>query len=256
MSDIVVLCYHAVSRTWPAATSVTPGDLRAQLERFLHRGYHGSTLVDALTAPTAPRIVVVTFDDAHRSVLEIARPVLDALGLPATVFVPTDYAGTQRLMGWAGYERWMATEHAQELRCLSWEELGDLAEGGWEIGSHTCSHPRLTSLDDRALRRELSVSRRICQERLNGPCVSLAYPYADYDDRVLEATRRAGYGLAVTVAAGWAQPLPLRWPRVVVGHGDTARRLQMRLLRRWRAVDTVVRWVRRRTFDTRSPADP
>ena len=176
--------------------------------------------------------MVVTFDDAHRSVLEGARPVLDELGLPGTVFVPTDYADTDRLMGWSGYDHWLGTEHEHELRCLSWPELRGLADAGWEVASHTCSHPRLTTLDDTTLERELVASRQTCEARLGRPVVSLAYPYSDEDDRVVEATRRAGYGLAVTVADGYAAPLPLRWPRINVAHDDTPERLRLRVARR------------------------
>ena len=231
-ADVLVLCYHAVSPDWPAETSVTPEQLAAQLEMLLAAGYRGATLVDALTAPPAGRTVVVTFDDAHRSVLDGARPVLDELGVPATVFVPTDYAGTDELMGWRGYDPWLGTEHEHELRCLSWEELRDLADAGWEVASHTCSHPRLTELDDDALERELVESRRVCETRLGRACVSFAYPYSDEDDRVVAAARRAGYGLAVTVARRYEPPLPLRWPRLNVARDDTVQRLRLRVARR------------------------
>lgn len=231
MSGVVVLCYHAVSETWPADTSVKPSAFRAQLHMLARRGYSGSTLTGALTAPTGRRTAVVTFDDAHRSIFDLALPILEEIGFPATVFVPTDYAGAERPMGWEGYERWLGTEHEDELRCLSWRELVALQDVGWEVGSHTCSHPHLTRLDDDALAAELSESKRVCEERTGRPCVSLAYPYSDEDDRVVEAVRRAGYGLAVTVGHGPVSPLPLRWPRVGVFHADTLRRLQGRLAR-------------------------
>lgn len=246
MSGVLVLCYHAVSETWPAGPSVKPSEFRAQLELLVRRGFSGATLTQALTAPAHPRTVAVTFDDAHGSVFDLARPILEEVGFPATVFVPTDYAGTERLMGWQGYDRWLGTEHESELRCLSWGELTDLQDAGWEIGSHTCSHPHLTQLDDDELERELVQSRQTCEERSGRPCVSLAYPYSDQDDRVVEATRRAGYGLAVTVAHGWEPPLPLRWPRVGIFHGNSPRRVQGRMLRARRPlIDAAARKVLR-----------
>jgi peptidoglycan/xylan/chitin deacetylase (PgdA/CDA1 family) len=241
MSDVLVLCYHAVSPTWPAGPSVTPSDFRAQLELLLKLGYQGRTLVDALTTPPAGRTMAVTFDDAHVSVAELARPILDELGIPATVFVPTEYAGTDRLMGWAGYDQWLGTPHESELRCLSWEALNELADSGWEIGSHTVSHPRLTRIDDDQLEHELVGSRRVCEERMGRPCVSIAYPYSDEDDRVVAATRRAGYGLGVTVSSRWAPPFPLRWPRVGAFYGNSAWHLAARAGRaRLRAVDSAI----------------
>jgi peptidoglycan/xylan/chitin deacetylase (PgdA/CDA1 family) len=228
MGDVLVLCYHGISETWPAATSVRPGDFEDQLRALVGRGYRGATLAEALTAPSAERTLVVSFDDAHRSVLELAAPIMARLGVPGTVFVPTDYAGGERPMGWDGYDTWLGTEHEQELLCLGWEDLGGLAADGWEVGSHTCSHPRLSRIDDAAIARELSESKRVCEERLGAPCHSFAYPYSDYDERAVRAAGEAGYRFAVTVPRRPQAPLPLQWPRVGAFHGESARRLLLR----------------------------
>src|ERR671923_54080 len=161
MSDLLVLCYHAVSECWPADLSIAPGDLEAQLELLAGRGYAGVTFTEAVTGTPHGKSVAVTFDDAYRSVLELGEPILTRLGWPATVFVPTDFAGTERAMSWPGIDRWVGGEFDRELVPLSWEELGGLAERGWEIGSHTCSHPHLTQLGDTALDHELQRSKSI-----------------------------------------------------------------------------------------------
>ena len=85
MTDGIVLCYHALSPTWEADLSTTPERFERQLELLVRRGYRGVTFEQAVRAPHE-RTVAVTFDDAYRSVLELARPILDRLGLPATVF--------------------------------------------------------------------------------------------------------------------------------------------------------------------------
>jgi peptidoglycan/xylan/chitin deacetylase (PgdA/CDA1 family) len=228
VNDLIVLCYHGISDSWPAETSVRPADFEQQLEGFAARGYRGATLSDALTVPAAEKTVVVTFDDAHRSVLEAASPVMARLGVPGTVFVPTDYATSQQPMAWDGYDGWLGTEHERELDCMSWDELRGLASAGWEIGSHTCSHPRLSRLADDEILAELAQSRAECERRMGVPCRSIAYPYGDYDDRVVRAARDTGYSFATTVPRGPRQPLPLQWPRVGVYHGESARRVRLR----------------------------
>lgn len=245
--DILVLCYHSVSPTWPAETSVTPQNLEAQLSDFVHRGYRGATLRDALTAPADRRTLVVTFDDAFRSVLSLAFPILDRLGLPGTVYVPTAYPDSGMPLGWDGYDQWLGTKYEHELACLSWDELRMLDASGWEIGSHTDSHPRLSTLDDISLRRELHVSREKCEREVNRSCYSFAYPYSDYDSRVVKATREAGYLMAVIVALSSAPPLPLQWPRVVVARRDTSLRVQIRAWRRARPVAEAA-WRRVKPF--------
>ena len=134
MSDVLVLCYHAMSRAWGAGFSATPDRLEAQIGSLLERGYEGATFSDAVNRPLPERALAVTFDDSYRSVFELAAPVLARLGVPGTVFVPTAAAGSERPMAWPGIDHWLGGPHEQELMPMSWDELGELAKAGWEIG--------------------------------------------------------------------------------------------------------------------------
>ena len=232
MSDLLVLCYHGISADWPDDTAVTPEAFAAQVESLVARGYRGATLTEALTAPRHPKTLVVTFDDAATSVDEHARPVLDRLGLPGTVFVPTDLPDGGRPMAWDGLAQWLGGPHEHELACIGWDRLRELAAAGWEIGSHSRSHPRLTTLGDQRLRDELVGSKAELERRLEAPCHSIAYPYSDVDARVARAARDAGYGVGVTVPLEPTPSLPLLWSRVGVYRGDTARRVWLRARRR------------------------
>jgi peptidoglycan/xylan/chitin deacetylase (PgdA/CDA1 family) len=196
MSDLLALCYHAVSEDWPTDFAVSPAQLDAQLRSLIHRGYRPATLSDALDGGPQGKTLVVTFDDAFASVLERALPVLEALNVPATVFVPTAYVADGEALHWASMEKWAGSRFADELRCMSWSDLRSLAETGWEIGSHSHTHPDLTSLGDEELDRELRTSRACCEEQLGRPCRTLAYPFSAYDRRVMERARAAGYEAA------------------------------------------------------------
>src|SRR4051794_37623295 len=150
-ADSLVLCYHAVSERWPADLSITPANFEQQLALLASRGYRGATFTEAVTGSPDGKTVAVTFDDAYRSVVELGEPILARLGWPATVFAPTDFAGTERPMSWPGIDHWADGEFERELIPMSWEELDGLAGRGWEIGSHTCSQPPLTTLHPAAL---------------------------------------------------------------------------------------------------------
>ncbi len=141
-------------------------------------------------------------------------------------------------MSWPGIDGWMGGPHENELRCMSWDQLRGLADEGWEIGSHTHSHPRLPALSDEDLHRELTLSREICAQRLDRPCTSLAYPFGEHDERVVRAAGAAGYSAAGTLPGRLHPPEPLRWPRAGVYHLDTRLRFAAktsRLVRRLRA---------------------
>jgi peptidoglycan/xylan/chitin deacetylase (PgdA/CDA1 family) len=254
MSDVLVLCYHALSPDWPADLSLTPDRFEAQVELLVRRGYVGATLERALTAPPGPRTVAITFDDAYRSVFELALPVMRRLGLPGSIYVPTDWAGRPEPMTWEGIDRWAGGPHEHELACLGWDELGQLAEAGWEVGSHTRSHPHLTRIADEQLVDELEGSRTACEEALGRPCKSLAYPYGDVDARVVSAARASGYAFGAALPVGrFRHPQPLDWPREGIYNGDDLRRFRLK-------VSPFVRRVRGRSarphLDRRRLADP
>jgi peptidoglycan/xylan/chitin deacetylase (PgdA/CDA1 family) len=196
-ADVVILCYHAVSDEWPNVGAIGSAGLERQIGHLLHRGYRPRTLSEAVAA--RDRSLVVTFDDAFHSVLERGFPVLERLRVPATLFVPTDYAAEQRPLTWSTLGQWVGTAHEQELRCMSWANVRRLAGAGWEIGAHTCSHPDLSALASERATEELERSRAACEEALQRPCTALAYPFGAHDDRVVELTRAAGYELAVTL---------------------------------------------------------
>lgn len=88
--------------------------------------------------------------------------------------------------------------HGRMPRYLDAAGVRALHALGAEISSHTCSHPILTSLDDRALATELADSRAYLCE-LVGDCPGLAYPNGDSDERIARAAEQAGYRYAVAV---------------------------------------------------------
>jgi peptidoglycan/xylan/chitin deacetylase (PgdA/CDA1 family) len=238
VSDVLVLCYHAVSESWPADFAVTPSRLEQQLRHLLDRGYRGTTFTAAVANPGSGRTVAVTFDDAFRSVLTHGFPVLERLGLPATIFAPTAFMDGDRPLAWPGIGEWGGSSYEAELMPLSWEQLGDIADAGWEVGSHTRTHPRLTTLDDEELARELGGSRDDCERELGSRCTAVAYPFGDVDERVVTAAARHGYqaGAALTVRSRRAHPLA--WPRFGVSREDSLARFRRQtspLVRRFRA---------------------
>jgi peptidoglycan/xylan/chitin deacetylase (PgdA/CDA1 family) len=238
--DLLILCYHAVSSDWDTSLSVYPDRLAAQARHLLRRGYRPKTLSQALSEPIEERTFVVTFDDGYRSILEHGLPVLSDLGVPATVYMPTDLTDEGGLFKYLGPAEMPSNE--EDVRCMSWDEVRRLADAGWEIGSHTCSHPHLPAIDDEQLARELRRSREICEEQLQQACESIAYPYGSHDARVMKATAEAGYRFAVTLESRLLEPITgrdlmslpregifreTRLPKYLINTSRTVRRVRM-----------------------------
>jgi peptidoglycan/xylan/chitin deacetylase (PgdA/CDA1 family) len=229
VTDAIVLCYHALSPTWEADLSTTPQRFEQQLTLLAERGYRGATFSEVVAAKGREKVLAVTFDDAYLSVLKLAKPILDRLGFPASVFAPTDGVDAGGVLSWPGIDQWLGGPHEHELTPMSWEQLRALAVGGWEIGSHTATHPHLTQLDDARLRDELTRSRAACEERLGAACTTLAYPYGDVDARVVAAAASAGYETAAALPKRLSSCDPLDWPRIGVYFADDDRRFRLKV---------------------------
>lgn len=222
-----MLCYHALSEDWPATLSTTPTLLRSHIRRLLRGGYRPERFTETVVASGGARSMALTFDDAFRSVRTLGFPILRELGVPASVFVPTARVGGAP-MRWPGIDEWSGGPHEPELAGCTWDEIAELADVGWEIGSHTCTHSRLTTLSDHEVQTELVDSKAECEDRLGRPCRSLTYPYGDHDERIVRAARRAGYLAAGTLPGRFQATDPLRYPRVFVSRADNRLRFAVK----------------------------
>lgn len=90
----VVLMYHHIDASAPAATSVTPAQFEQHLARLEAEGFEVvrlDALLEAVRAGADPRrkLVAITFDDAYRSIYEAGLPALERRGWQGAVFINT-----------------------------------------------------------------------------------------------------------------------------------------------------------------------
>lgn len=121
---------------------------------------------------TTTGTVTITFDDGYASTYRDAYPILRESGMPATLFVTTDWLNRKK--SYKGAE------------VMTVQQCRELSEAGWEIGSHTVTHPNLVHVSDSRLEAELGGSRQALESQ--GFIVqAIAYPGGSYDRRVHEA---------------------------------------------------------------------
>jgi peptidoglycan/xylan/chitin deacetylase (PgdA/CDA1 family) len=102
---------------------------------------------------------------------------------------------------------------------LNWNQVRTMAEGGIEFGSHSVSHPILSTLSSTALESELGDSKRRIEAELGTECYSFAYPNgkaADFGEREITLLRGLGYRCALSLNGGLNKPdaNPFRLERV------------------------------------------
>jgi peptidoglycan/xylan/chitin deacetylase (PgdA/CDA1 family) len=193
-APVPILMYHVISAPQPGAPYpelYTPkGVFAAQMRALAKRGYHGVTLAQVddywrrgYALPSKP--IVVSFDDGYLSHYTHARPVLSALGWRGVLNLETDNVRPGDLT-------------ARQVR--------GLIAAGWEIDSHTITHPDLRTLGDSQLRQELVGSRNYLRRHFRVPANYFCYPAGRFDARVVAAVKAAGYRAATTTQPGLASP--------------------------------------------------
>jgi peptidoglycan/xylan/chitin deacetylase (PgdA/CDA1 family) len=196
--QVPIVMYHSVTQDPPAATrslSVRPTDLEWQLRYLRDNNFTGLTFGDLCArsrtgAALPPRPVVLTFDDGYADTHEQALPLLREYEFPATVFVTT---------GWLRDAGPWAAGHPLD-RTMVWTQVKELHDAGIEVAAHSHSHAQLDQLGDQSLREELSLGKKLLEERLDQPVPSIAYPYGYWSSRVRDAVEEAGYEQAAAVA--------------------------------------------------------
>ena len=116
--------------------------------------------------------------------------------MTATVYVVAGHVG--------GINEWDRTAGDREEGMMTAAQIREMSAAGFEIGSHTLTHPHLTDVDEARLRRELVDSKHKLEDLIGREVTSFSYPYGDYDDRVLAAAIAAGYKNAVSTKLGTA----------------------------------------------------
>lgn len=92
-----------------------------------------------------------------------------------------------------------------QFKALDWSQIREIAGAGFEIGSHSVSHPVMTSLDDESLRFELLQSKLDIERQIGRQVTSFCYPNGqpfDFDERVKTEVRSAGYKCALAAFPG------------------------------------------------------
>ena len=144
-----------------------------------HSNYHTRARILACDEP-------IGFDGVYRNVLD-NHDVLK--GKSGIMFVMGNFMGKDNT-----FDLHMVPK--LERYCTLTEVKSLCAMYDFEIGWHTWSHTSLPLLSDREIIQEITAPF---------PTKYLRYPYGDYDDRVVELVKKAGYEKAYSVTQGVAE---------------------------------------------------
>ncbi len=169
-----ILMYHKVSEGKVDGLTISTEKLKKQFEFIRRKGYHPMSFNDLsetikIGKPLPKRSLILTFDDAYRSFMEYALPLLKTYGYKATVFIPIGYIG--KTNSW---------DNGSDP-ILSAGEIAELTNtNNIEFGIHSFLHRSYSELDPAGIEKDLN----LCFQTLgyyNIPFVRVfAYPYGGY----------------------------------------------------------------------------
>lgn len=214
--------YHAVGTTVPGDQkklfNIQPELFKVHIESLNNNNNINLVRLSVPSNMYDTTDVAITFDDGYRDNLYVAAPILCALNIPFTVFVTTEYVGSNDKL-------YLNKNELKELNSLP----------GVTVGSHGKTHSRLTTCSNSVLLDELISSRHYLEDLLGCDVDTLSYPHGDVDKRVCDASTNAGYKLAVTSHHDINLPgqNPLLLNRVNVISSDTPYSLKMKTEGDW-----------------------
>lgn len=217
--------YHGTPKNKPTSKySIRAEQFNAHLRYLKKQGWHTALFKELHTVSALPdRSVVLTFDDGYADNYEGAFLPLAENNMKATWFITTDCIGK--------HAQWMGPPTTQ-TQMLTAEQLQQMEKAGMEIGSHTCSHPDITTLSYQQQQDEMALSKQILESITHGKISSFAYPYGRYNSDSIEAAKDTGYQLACTVSPGrfGSEMNPLLIKRITIFANDSVSSLARKLV--------------------------
>jgi peptidoglycan/xylan/chitin deacetylase (PgdA/CDA1 family) len=177
---VPILMYHhievaPIDSPYRVSTSKFEGELKL-LHDWEYTTITTEMLVKAITEGMSlpPRPIIITFDDGNIDNYTNAFPIMQKYGFTGVIYIVSNRLQSE------GY--------------MNVEQIKEMAAAGWEVGSHSVSHPNLSdNIPPEILRHEIVQSRQDLETALNLPVLTFAYPFGTVSGAAVDYVKFAGY---------------------------------------------------------------
>lgn len=200
---IRILMYHHISRDRKFVKkyrniAVHIDEFKLHMEILQRLGYTTITFRDyslflenKLNLPKKP--IILTFDDGYESIYKEVYPIMESYGMCGVIFVLGDKTMKHSVWDFPNTE-------PQPL--LNEQQIIELHEAGFEIGSHSLTHADLTTLSREKAWDQISRSRMLLEILIGAPVNTFAYTYGKVNSAIKELVKEAGYKFACGTYTG------------------------------------------------------
>ncbi len=190
-NDIVCFVYHRFGDDRYPSTNIAIDTFKKQLAFLKNQDFTVWPLGKAVKklkngAEIPKKTAVITIDDAYKTFISGAVPLLKEYNYPATLFVNTQTIGGGSF--------------------LNWDDLKRLKKQGIEIGNHSHAHAHFLDMKAAARIKRFKEDTRKAQKSFKahlGEQPDLyAYPYGEYTPKMQEALKQMGFKAAAAQRSG------------------------------------------------------
>ena len=239
-----ILTFHEASEDGQHGDAISKAQFAEFLSLIEDEGYVTIRARDLLAEwpklLSQERIVLLTFDDGYAAHRDIVADLLTKRGMTATFFVLTMFLAKTR-------SSVIFSQHEQTFLCH--EDLRLLSQAGFELGSHSHTHPLSGTVSPYQFYHEARRSRDILAEVLGYQVESFAYPYGReraYTTTTRRILERIGYKIAFTQAETGLSVSSdlLELPRVGINRYDNVKTLRRKLHGGYELIGRIRKYVR------------
>ncbi|MCK9479369.1 MAG: polysaccharide deacetylase family protein [Firmicutes bacterium] len=190
---VPVLLYHNIMEKTDGENplvTITPRVFREHMTALKNAGFEAITFDDFYNyayneAALPKKPIIISFDDGYESNYRYTYPILQELGIKATIFIVTETVGAIDGVNYPHF---------------TWDEAKEMTESGLiDIQSHSHSHQDISLLSESEAVREIRLSKYLIETNLDKKCEVFAYPFGSVTDFAAQAVSEAGYKMQCRV---------------------------------------------------------
>jgi len=200
-SELYILMYHQIAK--PAKDAkvrglfTTPSHFEWQLRILLKKKFNITTFqnIQKSELDISKKNIVLTFDDGSDCFYRNAYPILKKYKQNAVLYPVVGSLGGKDVV-------FQESANKSPVNIVDADKLKELDLYGIEIGSHLMNHIWLTKRKPSEIKYELEESKKQLEHILNKDIISIAYPYGDFNKKIIKQTSEAGYIWGTTTQTG------------------------------------------------------
>ena len=176
-NGIISIMYHRFEENKYPSTNIRVDDFMSHIEIIKDSGFQfisSEEFKNHINLKNKKKMILLTIDYGFLSFYKNAWPILKREKIPFIIFVNTESIGS------SGY--------------MSWDQIKEISKFDFvHIGNHSHSHGYLVDKSDKEIEKDIRISIKLFEDRLNHKTKFFAYPFGEYKNSYKQIVKDLGF---------------------------------------------------------------